>query len=298
MKTVFLSTMIILLSAPAMGGNLTLGKSSIVNTEIDRVQAGIRIESVKRLIYTSSAALRVQDSGQPEVRAGYATLQERYQEAVAKFEDDSYGAAYDILTEVTRNMFQTVRQTDAGELFESKHQRDFRDRKSSVDALLAAHDRISQEKQNTKAHDELRVLVGNHVAEAETLTGQAQFVAGRVELDTAYVLIKVSIEHLRGGDTLIHSLEFATPEDEYYYELDRNDTHRMLMTMLTDEKLESNPAMRKMVEGYLLHAEAMRGEAQQLAAKGDYNNAIQHLESSTSQVVRAIRGAGIYIPGA
>jgi len=44
-------------------------------------------------------------------------------------------------------------------------------------------------------------------------------------------------------------------------------------------------------------AEALRKRAEKAAGKKDFDTAVKTLEESTREVTRAIRMAGIYIPG-
>lgn len=106
----------------------------------------------------------------------------------------------------------------------------------------------------------------------------------------------LSVEHSREGETLTRQLKFETPRDEYVYELDRNDTHRMLVTMLLKEKLESE-FTRKRVSGFLESADDYRETALEHADAGRFEDAISALELSTNELVKVIRGAGVYIPG-
>jgi hypothetical protein len=52
-----------------------------------------------------------------------------------------------------------------------------------------------------------------------------------------------------------------------------------------------------MVQKYLEQAAALRTSSEGAAAKKDFEGAIRLLEDSTKELVRAIRGAGVYIPG-
>jgi hypothetical protein len=52
-----------------------------------------------------------------------------------------------------------------------------------------------------------------------------------------------------------------------------------------------------MVKGFVDKATQLRTQAESTASKGDYVGGIKLLEDSTAELVKAIRGAGIYIPG-
>jgi len=89
----------------------------------------------------------------------------------------------------------------------------------------------------------------------------------------------------------------ASKEEEYHYEIDRNDTHLMLIKVLVEEKRANNPALDQQVQGFVVKAKDLRTAAETAAAKRDHAQAVKLLEDSTVELVRAIRNAGIYIPG-
>ena len=97
---------------------------------------------------------------------------------------------------------------------------------------------------------------------------------------------------MRSGDTLVRSLDFATKEEEYRYELDRNDTHQMLVRVLLEGKPRT-PGQQTFIDKAL----QLRGEADAAAVGRDHTAAVKLLEESTRELIRAIRSAGVFIPG-
>jgi HEPN domain-containing protein len=121
--------------------------------------------------------------------------------------------------------------------------------------------------------------------------------SARQMVDDAYLSIKLSLTRLRSGQTIVSALHFANKQEEYEYELDRNDTHKMLVQVVLKEKLDANPGLAKLVDMNMKIAAGLRDKAHQQAEQGDYDAAVQTMEQSTGQIIRAIRAAGIYIPG-
>ncbi|MCG8048544.1 MAG: hypothetical protein N0E48_23490 [Candidatus Thiodiazotropha endolucinida] len=115
-------------------------------------------------------------------------------------------------------------------------------------------------------------------------------------MDIAYETVKQEVEKLRSGDTLIRSLVFASNEEEYAYELDRNETHFMLVKLLLEDR-DINAGTQSAVDEYLAEARRLRKLADKASEDGDFEEGIKKLEDSTKQIVRAIRRAGVYIPG-
>jgi len=71
----------------------------------------------------------------------------------------------------------------------------------------------------------------------------------------------------------------------------------MLIKVLLNEKRASNAGLESMVQKYLEQAAVLRVNAEAMAAKKDFESGIKLLEDSTKELVRAIRSAGVYIPG-
>ena len=257
-----------------------------------------RLQSVKKLIEESSAAKKIEASGNQEAEKVRQQARDLYQQALEAGKAGNEDEVKRLLGEASRTMFQAVRLVEPDKSVVDKHQRDYEDRLASVAALLEAHDRIMEEK-GSSADDkgELHRIVEAKMAEAEALKAEKKYVEGRAVLDQAYAAAKVGIEQLRGGDTLVRSLNFASKEEEYHYELDRNDTHRMLVEVLLAEKMQGSAGVKKMVDKFMGKASDIRKTAEEQAAAGDYEAAVRSLEDSTKEIVRAIRSAGIYIPG-
>jgi hypothetical protein len=106
-------------------------------------------------------------------------------------------------------------------------------------------------------------------------------------------MAKASIGAMRGGDTLVRSLSFASKEEEYHYELDRNDTHQMLLRILVQKQAGDVAAGREFIE----KAAALRRDAEGAGRDGNFAEAVRLMEDATRELVRAIRGAGVFIPG-
>lgn len=117
-----------------------------------------------------------------------------------------------------------------------------------------------------------------------------------MKLDSVYEDAKLELERLREGETLVRSLKFANAQEEYLYELDRNDTHQMLLKVLLSEQ-QSGPAGQRMVEGYVEQSRQLRAKAEGEAGNGAYKQAVKSLEEATKYLQRAIRSSGVYIPG-
>jgi len=255
-----------------------------------------RFNSVEKLLTESSAARQIESSGNPEALAGRDQAHSHYEKARLAKEAGDIETANAELSMATRVMMQAVRLADRGGVVHDKKVTDFRSRESSITALLDAHGRVMEENGTVAEGEGLQRLVEQNLQEANQLVEQGKVDEGRQLLDETYVATKMAVEKIRGGETLVRSLNFADKEEEYEYELDRNDTHLMLVQVLLDEKLK-DARISKQVEPFLKEADTLRKRAEQEAGKGKFGEAVLTMEESTRQVTRAIRMAGIFIPG-
>ena len=260
----------------------------------DKEQLERRLASVATLIEKSSAAKQIEASAIPEALALRGKARELRQQAEDAYKANNYVNASRMLDQAAKLMFEGVHLAAPGQVTGAKDQRDFDSRMESVKALLAALKRINTEK---KKGSESGNAMEAQTREAAALSAGGKVAQGRALRDKVYVAAKQAIEGLREGDTLVRSLNFASKEEEYRYEVDRNDTHKMLIKVLLDEKRASNAGLDGMVQKSLEQATVLRGNAEAMAAKKDFEAGIKLLEDSTKELVRAIRSAGVYIPG-
>ena len=256
-----------------------------------------RAENIYKLLNESSGAKQVIDGFSQDAQEKRNRAIVLYENALAELAQGNESVAAKMLNESAKTMFEAIKMSTPTVMIEEKIIADYGIRRESVFALRGAFDRISDENQGSETNKrKVNQQLDKLVAEADGLLNNGEGPKARIEIDKAYHLVKVSIDAIRSVQTLVRSLKFETPKEEYLYELDRNDTHNMLVGLLIDEQKQSayskNNISRKVSE-----ADELRSQAESYAGADAYDQAIELLEQSTKQLVRAIRSAGIYIPG-
>jgi hypothetical protein len=255
-----------------------------------------RLGYVERLLTESSAARRIEESGKPEAMDLKAQAASRFDNARRANDSGDIETAQAELKEAIRLMTAAVHAANGDAAVSNKEANDYARRRESIQALAAAHDRIASEKGEKKMDSELQDQVNAKLSNADALLEAGKADEARAALDATYEMVKISLESLRGGDTLVRELSFESSEDEYEYELDRNDTHQMLIKVLLAEKMANSP-MRASAEKFIGNAADLRSQAEAAAGGKKFEEAIDLLEQSTKELIRAIRSAGVYIPG-
>jgi len=255
-----------------------------------------RMQNMERLLNESSGARQVIESSNGEAQSRREQALGLYRQADEKLRGGDLESASGLLDKSAKLMFEAIKMATPTSLLEDKQKVDYGKRMESVAALRDAFDRIADESGDKESKQKVNLQLAELVDQADALVARGDNSAAQVELDKAYHLLKVSIESKRAGQTLVRSLQFESKQEEYLYEVDRNDTHRMLISLLVDEKSKSDYT-RTEINKFLEQAGQLRQQADAYAAQDEFVSAIDLLEQSTRQMVRAIRSAGIYIPG-
>jgi len=252
-----------------------------------------RVAMVRTLLYESSAARRIENSEDEPAKLKRQQAISNFEEALVPGDIDTRKAR---LNDAVALLYESAALVSSNSGSDKKYRQDLDRRQRSLDALLVAHERIMVEKGTAEQHTFLLADIDADTRAVETLLAANKIDQAREHLDLAYEKTRLSVEQSREGETLLRELKFETPEDEFQYELDRNDTHRMLLTVLLQEKMK-NERVRDRVHSFVEEADKLREGATDQASDQRFDEAITLLERSTAELVKAIRGAGVYIPG-
>lgn len=261
-----------------------------VASPLDATLLERRLQAVESLIERSSAARQIESSAVAAALERRERARVRYGEARRALLAGDLAAADRLLPQASVLMIEAARLAAPEQITAEKGRTDLDARLAGARSLAAAQKRIAAEKR-VPTGAQTTLAIEGLIAQAE-----ADAAAGRVEsasraAQQAYLLAKAAIGSMRSGDTLVRTLSFADKEEEYVYEVDRNDTHRMLLKLLLDE------ARAGQAQAAAGRAAQLRVKAEALAGNRDFDAAVRQMEDSTRELVRAIRGAGVYIPG-
>jgi hypothetical protein len=259
----------------------------------DRDALERRIESVATLIDASSVSRQIASSGVAAAREKRDNARLIHREAAVTLGAGDTARAAQLLDQATREMMAGARLATPEQAHGDKDRRDFDARMDSARALLAAQQRITAEKGNTSQAREATQRIEQAIAQADRLAAAGQVSQARPVLDRAYLAARVSIESMRRGDTLVRSLSFADKREEHAYEIDRYDTHRMLVDLVMADRRGLQPTLQPLLD----KAAALRKDADALAGRGDHDAAVKTLEDATRELIKAVRAGGIYVPG-
>lgn len=260
-----------------------------------KVGVGQNIGFVEKLIHESAAAKQILQGDNAEALALREKALSQLEDAKSALQQGNNEAVADALNKAKKNIFMAMRLV-GGKAVKNKRQENFNKKRQGLEALLVAHQRIRKENEQDNGTAETEAHTHTQMQQAQTHYDKGELVEAQTILNDAYLSLKISLAQLRDGKRLVRSLHFETREEEYLYEIRRNDTHNMLINTVLKEK-RADPRFGKLMDIPLNAAEKRRAEAEQQAADGNFEDAIKTLEESTKLIIRAIRMAGIFIPG-
>lgn len=248
-----------------------------------------RLASLRVLVESSSAAREIEASGNAAALARRSEARQSLRLAAEALAARDLRSASVLAENAARQLIAGARIARGETAREDDERRELAARTESARALLAAQRRIGAEKHDPAAA-QLAARIEALLEESRLHAEAGRLAEARRAAEQAYLSAKAAVTALRGGDTLVRSLHFASKEEEYHYELDRNDTHRMLLGLLAQRGARDPGAGEQ-------RAQELRRSAEAQAAQGRHAEAIRLLEDSTRELVRAIRAAGLFIPG-
>ena len=192
------------------------------------------------------------------------------------------------LGEARKAMLAALRLASPTQVDGEKAVRDYETRLASVKVLRDALLRLGGAKNIATAKD-----TDAYLAAAAKHASDRSFDLALVEVNQAYDVIKAGNIEQRDHTEQVVSKNFATKEDEYKYEIGRNDEYQQLSELVlkklaADVVANFTPVFAK--------AMSIRKDAQSQADKGDFAVAVTAMETSTAEYKKIIRAGGIPVP--
>lgn len=130
------------------------------------------------------------------------------------------------------------------------------------------------------------------LAKAEEQANAGQYEEANKLLASAQRAVTGALSALLHSETVVYDKSFATPAEEYEYELARYKSYEELIPLALEQRRPPPFTVEKMDE-LSKKARTLQSEAEKLAAKGDHPSAIGALQEATVQLQRALMVAGV-----
>ena len=164
--------------------------------------------------------------------------------------------------------------------------------RTEIDAYLESFTAALAEKGPAMAGLLDRQYVADLLARAEQSQSLGDYSAARSVLHQAKQLVVDALIKIRNNETVVYSVEFQTPADEFRYEQERYREYTTLGQKLLDSgELEASRVL--MFEQLKQAGERLHREALSLSGAGDYPGAISRMEMAVTKLVQGLRLLGV-----
>jgi hypothetical protein len=247
---------------------------------------------VERLLNSPKAREGAQ-SGAAEARSHYEQARTRLEAAREAAAAQDYDRAGEALDDALRALTAASARASAGgsALAESARRAEnealreqVRLYQGALVSALRSRDRPDEAKEAERV-DALLVA-------AENATAAGRHDVAAKQLAEAYAAVAAALARTRAGETVVLSIKFDRPEDEYAYEINRYDSHRMLIELALAQSGAGSEA-RALVGRRVDESRRLRTQAESEAARRDHAVAIKTMEEAISHLVRALRALGV-----
>lgn len=145
--------------------------------------------------------------------------------------------------------------------------------------------------------DEVLDAVDASLASARALAGAGRAAEAAQALAGAQGRLLDGLGALLGAETLRYALEFDSPQAEYRYELERNQSYAALVPVALSE-LRPAAGGTQLAHRYVETNDALTALAARQAAQGDWAAALGSVRTGTLYLQRALGAAGLIVPQA
>jgi hypothetical protein len=281
-------------SSTAYAGEKKVDQSRLPVTE---AMVNQKLIFIGNLITRSKTFENIEARGDEDIFKEIANVKALYKKSELSVQQGDYEIGNNLLNEIVRIITSITRKESRVTNDQTKLLRYYNERKATIDALMNTFDEITKnEKVSHKSLEPRRRMIDDLLNLAKSNITNGEVSGAIVNIDKAYeVAIQITIE-VRDGITLIRELKFETAKDEYLYEIDRNESHYFLLDITVREKKPS-AKMLLAIQKLRDESDGLRADADKEAKSENYESAIDILNKSTKNLIRAIRMGGNFIPG-
>lgn len=242
-----------------------------------------------RFLAKSDTSSRVSEKGDPKLQGMLDQARQLREQALAANQAGDGAKAVQLLDQAIKLAIEASRKSASPASREWYHRARYEDMLQSMPTLMEAYQR-NAERPGAKSTVNL-ADVKRQLDQARGLAGGNIEEAARV-MEGAKNTLVTGLKTMLDDQTLVYELKFATPADEYRYEVDRSHGYEALLRMA----LTSNPVGaddQGKIQAHVIDATNIRQQAAAQADGGDFSGAIKTMEKANDVMGKALRLAGI-----
>jgi hypothetical protein len=244
------------------------------------------------LVNDSPVTKRIEISNDAQAKQQLQRSQEMWEQAVEHNEKGEYDLAEGHINQGLKLMTELSRKVKDEDRVREARVDLYKQVKRHVDMFVVAFDRVADEKGENQVKDSLdRDQLDKITSKAEMAYENDELALANHLIRRAADMVDAALSDARHADVLLHELTFESLEEEYAYEIDRNESYMQLIDLM-QKKTAPSQASADYVQKMIDENTKLRQQADVLVSQGNIQQGILVLENGTDKLSRALRISG------
>jgi hypothetical protein len=267
--------------------------SAYAETDTERFNALYnKVKLLGWLVNDSPVSKRIENSEDAEAKQQLKRSQDMWQQAREHSEKSEFELAEVHISEGLKLMTRLSRKVKDQDREKQARIKLYKQVKEHVDMFVSAFDRIAVE----KGEDNVRGMLDRNELEtvmsrAETAFDDGELAMANHLMRQAADMVDTALSDARHEDVLLHELNFESLEEEYEYEVSRNESYVVLIDLM-QKKTARSQSSASYVKTLIEANTKLRQQADEHASYGQLEQGIAILEKGTDKLSRALRVSG------
>ncbi len=272
---------------------LLSGGSTFAVSEEDKYSSIYnKIKLLDWLVNDSPVTKRIEASGDDEAKQQLQRSREMWEQAVEHNEEGEYELAEGHINQGLVLMTRLSRKVKDEDRVRQARIELYKQVKGHVDMFVVAFDRVAEE----KGEDHVRGMLDRDeldeiMTKAESAYEDGELAMANHLMRQAADIVDNALSDARHKDVLLHELTFENLEEEYAYEINRNESYVKLIDLM-QKKSAPSQASAAYVQKLIEENAKLREQADVLVSEGNLEKGISVMESGTDKLSRALRMSG------
>ncbi len=265
--------------------------TSTVNKKYDKDVVESKIKLLHKIVYDSPTAKRIMHSNNEQAIESLENAKEAHKQSINFLNNDCIDITEQKLNEglllIQAASHQVVDIQRKNELsrqrYESLSQR--------ITIFQSAYNRIKKDRKNNMIDFLDEKNLEDLVNTAESEVQKNNYEQANMNLLKAVSMLETALTLAQDKETVVHELKFNSPEEEYAYTIETNNSYIKLLNMLFDN---IDPTSKKYhsIKAQLENNQNVLKEAENELSSGHINQAIAVLEKGNIQMIRTLSLTG------
>jgi len=240
----------------------------------------------------SKTAKKIADSENPQARELLDKARDLLGQALAELEQGSLQNAQQKIN-LSLQAFTAAGAANTRRAVAARNLTDENDSmRAEIDAYLESFAAALAEKGPSMAGLLDRQYAADLLSRAEQAKDIGDHASARSVLQQARQLVVAALIKIRNNETVVYTVEFQTPADEFRYEREHYQEYTALGQSLLDSG-EFESSRVSMFQQMQKNADRLSQEALDLAGQGDYQSAIIRMEMAVKKLIQGLRLLGV-----